>query len=45
MEQSYRTNNEEGIDKRKIAMKFKFKSYDTVFDFVVRFRTSCGIEG
>ena len=37
--------NEEGIEKRKIAIKFKFKSYSTAFDFVVRFSTTCGIEG
>ena len=27
--------NEEGIDKRKLAIKFNFKSYNTVFDFVM----------
>ena len=37
--------NEEGIDKRKIATKFTFKSYNTVFDFVVQFGTTCAIEG
>ena len=35
--------NEEGIDNRKIATKFKFKCYDTEFDSVVRFGTTCGI--
>ena len=37
--------NEEGMDIRKTATKFNFKSYDTVFDFVMRFRTIYGIEG
>ena len=37
--------NEEWIDKRKIATKFNFKSYDKVFNFVVWFGTTYGIEG
>ena len=44
MELLYRMRNEEEIDKRKIETKSNFKSY-TVFDFVVRFRTTCDIEG
>ena len=37
--------NEDGIDERKVATKGTFKSYDTVFDFGVRFGTTRGIEG
>ena len=29
--------NEEGIGQSKVATKFRFKSYDTLFVFVVRF--------
>ena len=45
MKSPYRTKNEESTDIRKIAKKFSFKSYGTVFDLVVRFRTTSGIEG
>ena len=38
-------SNEEGIDRSKLATKFNFKRYDTVFDYVVRFGKTCGIEG
>ena len=37
--------NEEGTVKSKFATKFNFKTYDRVFDFIVRFYTTCGIEG
>ena len=37
--------NGEGIDKRKIAKKFDFKSHDIAFDFVVRFCATRVIEG
>ena len=36
--------NEEGIDERKLVTKFNFKSYDTVFDVLVRFCTTRVIE-
>ena len=45
MKQLYRTSNEEEKDKETIEAKFKFKTYDTVVDYVVRFRTTYGIEG
>ena len=37
--------NEEGIDETKIAMKVNFKKYGLLFVFVVRFSTTCVIEG
>ena len=37
--------NEERNDERKVAIKFSFKAYETVSVFVVRFGTTCGIEG
>ena len=45
MEQSCRMRNEDAIDERKIPMKVKFKSCDTLIVFVVRFGTAHVIKG
>ena len=44
MKQSGRMRNEEGIDERKSATEFNFKSYDKVVAFAVQFGTTRVVE-